>query len=277
MPPSRERLRDRVASETGLNEDPHATGIRELGSSPDPPLVATRLPTLCALVARGLKANEREAVAAYLFLAPWLIGLFAFTLGPVVVSLVVSFTDYAILTPDQTHFIGWSNYTNAFAQDPLFWHSLRVTIYYSALALPLNLIIGFALAQLLNTNVPGIAFFRSLYYLPAVISGVVVTLLWLWILNPRFGPGQLPAEPHPHRGSWLAVLGRLGDPVVRPDQPMGNRSYNANLSLHAAGHSDASVRGCGYRWSGARPSAAVHYAAAGDAGHLLQHGAWLDR
>lgn len=151
-----------------------------------------------------LDARGREALAAYVFLAPWLIGLVVFILGPVVVSFVVSLTDYAILTPDQTHFVGLANYTNAFAQDPTFWQSLRVTLYYSALALPLNLIVGFALAQLLNTNVPGIAFFRSLYYLPAVISGVVVTFLWLWILNPRLGLlNYLLGLVHIQGPSWM--------------------------------------------------------------------------
>ena len=168
-------------------ESGHTTPSARRASAGAAPPRGRPAPARRALSRRRLTASTREALAAYLFLAPWLVGLLVFTLGPVVVSLVASFTDYAILTPGQTHFVGWANYANAFTQDPLFWHTLRVTLYYSALALPLNLIIGFGLAQLLNTNLPGIAIFRSLYYLPAVISGVVVTLLWLWILNPRFG------------------------------------------------------------------------------------------
>ena len=110
-----------------------------------------------------------------------------FILGPIVISLVLSFTDYDIVNPSGTRFIGAENYTRALSADPVFWKSVRVTVTYSLMSLPLHLLVGFLLSLLLNHNLRGIAWFRSFYYLPAVISGVVVTLLWMWILNPRFG------------------------------------------------------------------------------------------
>lgn len=133
------------------------------------------------------RARRRETLAAFGFLTPWLIGLFVFILGPIVVSLIFSLTDYNIVNPEKTRFVGLDNYKRALAEDPLFWQSLRVTFYFSVLAIPANLIVGFALAFLLNKGVRGVVGFRTLFYLPAVISGVVVTLLWIWILNPRLG------------------------------------------------------------------------------------------
>ena len=73
------------------------------------------------------------------------------------------------------------------ARDPLFWLSLRVTFSYAVVAVPLGLMLGLAVALLMNQNVRGISFFRTIYYLPAVISGVAVAILWRWIFNPEFG------------------------------------------------------------------------------------------
>lgn len=136
---------------------------------------------------RGLSARTRQTAAAYAFLSPWIAGMVLFIVGPIVISLILSFTDYDIVNPSQTSFVGVDNYTRAFANDPVFWKSVRVTITYSLMSLPLHLVVGFALSLLLNHRLRGISWFRSLYYLPAVISGVAVTLLWVWILNPRFG------------------------------------------------------------------------------------------
>lgn len=71
--------------------------------------------------------------------------------------------------------------------DPLFWKSLQVTLYYAALALPLNLLIGFLLALMLNQKLPGVNLWRTIYFLPSIIAGVAVTLLWVRIFNPRMG------------------------------------------------------------------------------------------
>jgi multiple sugar transport system permease protein len=128
--------------------------------------------------------SRREAAWAYVFISPWIIGFIVFTAGPMLSSLYFSFTDYNIL--DSPIWTGLSNYRNLF-RDPLFWTSLKVTVYFASLALPLGLIVGFFLAILLNQKVPGVNLWRTLYYLPSVIAGVAVALMWMRIFNPRVG------------------------------------------------------------------------------------------
>ena len=123
-------------------------------------------------------------MAFYLFISPWLIGLLVFTLGPFVASFLLGFTQSTVLGIEK--WIGLGNYRNLI-EDPLFWQSLKVTVIYSLGSVPLLLIIGFAIALLMNQKVKGIFIFRTIYYLPSVVSGVAVSLLWVWIFNPRIG------------------------------------------------------------------------------------------
>ncbi|MGE5249087.1 MAG: carbohydrate ABC transporter permease [Bacteroidota bacterium] len=129
--------------------------------------------------------RRQEAVWGYIFISPWLIGFVVFTLGPMIASLVLSLTRYNITTAPA--FIGLQNYIKLFTGDPKFWHSLSVTVRFASIAIPLNLTFGFVLAFLLNQKVPGLAFWRTVYYLPSVIAGVAVAILWNLIFNPRFG------------------------------------------------------------------------------------------
>src|SRR5690606_3823718 len=103
---------------------------------------------------------------------------------PMIASIVISFMRWELLLPPQ--FIGLSNWKGMFADD-LFWQSLKVTSIYTVLNVPVGLTFAFLLALLMNVRVRGIAFFRTLYYLPSLVSGVAVAMLWMWILNPRFG------------------------------------------------------------------------------------------
>lgn len=133
---------------------------------------------------RLLTMSQREAAWAYFFISPWIIGFIAFTIGPMLASLYYSFTEYDIIS--QPQWIGLANFRELLS-DPLFWKSLQVTVYYASLALPLGLLVGFFLAILLNQKVPGVNLWRTLYYLPSVIAGVAVALLWIRIFNPRIG------------------------------------------------------------------------------------------
>lgn len=131
-----------------------------------------------------LTLRQRESLWAYLFIIPWIIGFLVFTLGPMAASLYYSFTKFNIIDPPVWR--GLSNYINLF-KDPLFWQSLKVTIKFAAMALPLNLVIGFMLAVLLNQKIPGVNIWRTLYFLPSVVAGVAVALLWVRIFNTRIG------------------------------------------------------------------------------------------
>ena len=131
----------------------------------------------------GLLAARQERVF-WIFIAPWVIGFLFFTGGPILASLFLSFTDYT--ATNIPSFIGLRNYTGLFT-DPLFLKSLSVSVYYTLISLPCSLLAALGLAVLLNRRVVGSGVFRTIFYMPTVISGVAVALLWQWILNPDFG------------------------------------------------------------------------------------------
>lgn len=121
----------------------------------------------------------------YLFISPWLIGFAIFTLFPMLFSLVTSFTDWnGLKTPV---FVGLKNYINIFKTDMMFQTSLKNTLYYVAVAVPLNAIISIGLALLLNKRLPGSNFFRSVFYLPTICTGVALYIAWLYMYNENFG------------------------------------------------------------------------------------------
>ncbi len=146
---------------------------------------ATSLPAVQHRRHRRSRLLIREYIAFYLFASPWIIGLLVFTNGPMVSSLYLSFTDYAVITAPR--WVGLDNYVHMLTDDPLVWQALRVTGLYCLGAIPLALLVSFILALLLKQQVYGVRLFRTIYYLPSIISGVPVALLWMWILNPEFG------------------------------------------------------------------------------------------
>ncbi|HXG22942.1 MAG TPA: sugar ABC transporter permease, partial [Chthonomonadales bacterium] len=90
-----------------------------------------------------------------------------------------------ILTPP--HYVGLANFRKAFLNDPLFWKCLFNTVYYAFVSVPLRMMLAFALAVLLNQSVCGLAFFRTIFYLPSVVTGVATAMLWMLLLNPDVG------------------------------------------------------------------------------------------
>ena len=129
--------------------------------------------------------EKREARTFYLLISPWIIGLIFFTGIPLVWSLYLSFTKWDVLTPPQ--FIGVENYTDML-QDDDFYQSLKVTTMYSVISVPVRLAIALGLAMLLNSATRAVGFFRTAFYLPAVVASVAVAVIWRWLFNPRFGP-----------------------------------------------------------------------------------------
>jgi multiple sugar transport system permease protein len=120
--------------------------------------------------------QKRENRAAYLFLAPWFLGLALITIGPIVASLVLSFTDYSLLeSPD---WIGFENYERML-DDPRLHNSLRVTFTYVFVSVPFVLALALALAMVLDRGLRGLPFYRSVYYLPSLLGGsVAIAILW---------------------------------------------------------------------------------------------------
>jgi multiple sugar transport system permease protein len=126
----------------------------------------------------------KEERAAYLFLTPWLIGLVVFVIGPIVASLFISMTDWNLLNPPK--WIGLDNYTKMFG-DRDFYNSLGVTLRYVALSVPIYMIVGLAVALLLNQKLRGMYVFRTILFMPSVIAGTAMAVLWSMLLNPDVG------------------------------------------------------------------------------------------
>jgi len=139
---------------------------------------------------------------ALLFLAPTLIGLFLLSAGPIIATLALSLTKWDLLTPPQ--FAGLDNYAQLLSDDR-FMKALRNTFFYTAVSVPLGLVIALGLAMALNTKVRGIAFIRTAYFLPVVTSTIAIALVWQWIyaapsglLNEVLGVFGIPTQ------KWLS-------------------------------------------------------------------------
>lgn len=130
------------------------------------------------------KHIRQETREGYLFISLWIIGFLVFTGGPTVATLIISFTRWKLFTPPQG--IGFLNYVKLF-QDPLFYQSLKVTILYVVISVPLRILIALLIALLLAQKVRGLAIFRTIFYLPSVVPLVASAVLWVWIFNPEYG------------------------------------------------------------------------------------------
>lgn len=127
---------------------------------------------------RGFQQNT----AAYVFLAPWLAGFFALTLGPMLASLYLSFTDFELFTPPEWR--GIDNYVRMFTDDRRYLRALRVTFTYVIVSVPLKLIFALAIAMLLNRGLRGLGLYRSIYYLPSLLGGsVAVAIMWRQVFS----------------------------------------------------------------------------------------------
>jgi multiple sugar transport system permease protein len=130
----------------------------------------------------------------YLFLLPNLLGFLLFTVGPTLWSLVISFTEWDILTPMK--FVGLANFVKLLGfhqtvsgivpNDPYFWYYLWNTIFYMFF-IPIGMGLSLFMALLMNRKLKGVVVFRTIYFLPTVCSGVALCLLWRWLYNPDFG------------------------------------------------------------------------------------------
>jgi multiple sugar transport system permease protein len=129
--------------------------------------------------------RRRETWAAFAFLSPWLFGFVVFTAGPMIASLVLSFTDYSVI--QTTHNVGWANYHTLY-HDPYVRTALRNTFIFTLLSVPAHVIVALALAALLarvGRRVAGT--FRTIFYLPVMTPGVAIGILYLLIFNGSYG------------------------------------------------------------------------------------------
>lgn len=147
-------------------------------------MAQARRMTLQAQKTARFSQSTQEAILAYACLAPWAIGFLVFTLGPMIASFVLSFTNTDMLTGIK--FIGLGN-LRELLQDKLAFQALSVTARYALGAIPVGICLSLGIAILLNQHIPGRSIWRTLYYLPSLVTGVAVAILWSWIFNPRIG------------------------------------------------------------------------------------------
>ncbi len=131
-----------------------------------------------------MKLNLREHLEGYLFISPWILGMVLFALGPILASFGLAFTRWNLFT--EPEYVGWANFQKL-AHDPLFYKSVFNTIYYTIFAVPLGLVLALGLAMLVNHRLRGVNFFRTAFFLPNVVAGIAMLLLWKWLFDPNFG------------------------------------------------------------------------------------------
>lgn len=140
---------------------------------------------------------------AYVFLAPWILGLLGFTAIPMLMSLYFSFTRYDVLTSPQ--WIGLQNFVDMF-YDPLFKKSLQVTSVYVVLSVPLQLAFALFLAMALYKNIRGVRIYRAIYYLPSLLGGsVAISILWRQLFNREGVINQILALFGIEGKNWIAT------------------------------------------------------------------------
>lgn len=132
----------------------------------------------------ALKRSHKQFWLGLAFASPFIIGFLFLTVIPFLQSLYFSFTEYDIFTPPK--WIGLDNYIKIF-HDESFYKALSNTFYMAFIAVPITLVANLLIALLLNMKVKGIAFYRTIYYLPTVVPAIATSILWLWILNPDMG------------------------------------------------------------------------------------------
>ncbi len=142
----------------------------------------------------GSGIRRRETLIALAFLLPNIIGFFAFTAGPVVASLLLSFTSWDLLTPPQ--WVGLANFWELIgfhrsvdgirANDPDFWKYLYNTVFM-LMSLPVNIATSLIVALILVKNIRFTYFYRLIFFLPSILAGIAIYYLWRWIYNPDYG------------------------------------------------------------------------------------------
>lgn len=150
------------------------------------------------------RAAKRRDLIGYAFIAPWLIGFLCFSLGPVLVSLYLSFTKFDLLSP--AVWIGSENYVRMFSQDPRFYQALKVTFTYMLWEVPLKLSFALMVAMVLDKAIRGGAFYRALFYIPSLLGGsVAIAVLWRQLFEGNGTVNQISMAFFGYKGQgWIS-------------------------------------------------------------------------
>jgi multiple sugar transport system permease protein len=145
-----------------------------------------QLPQLNRIVERynRLTLKQRRTIMGYVFIMPFILGFIFWFLIPALVAANLTFQKWNLISPPK--YVGFDNFEKMFS-DPLLGQSLKVTFLFSAISVPIGLVFAFFLAMLINTKIPGIAIFRTIYFLPSIVPAVANAILWAWLFNTEFG------------------------------------------------------------------------------------------
>lgn len=178
---------------------------------------------------RGLTRVEKQDLRnGLLFISPWIVGFCVFLAYPICMSFYYSLTDFSVLQPPR--FIGLTNYQQL-AADDVFLTALGNTVLYALVAVPLSTLVALTLAMLLNTGVPGMAVYRTIFFLPSLVPSVAMAILWLLILNGKNGILNFVVNSALQRWGWtllllvtVVLLARAMVPDAPADARQGKRS-----------------------------------------------------
>lgn len=134
---------------------------------------------------RSWSYSRNQNLWGWVLIMPLTLGLTIWVVFPMGLSFATSLTTWDML--GKPEFVGMKNYISLLSGDQLFLQSVKVTLYYTLLSVPLQLIAAFGVSMILNSNVRGIGVFRTLFYLPSLLPGVVVAVIWLWLYNNQYG------------------------------------------------------------------------------------------
>jgi multiple sugar transport system permease protein len=133
-----------------------------------------------------LTRARRRQLLGYLYISPWIVGFLAFTVGPMLASLVLSFFRYNLLSPPR--FVGFENYAYSLTRDPLFWGAVQRTSLWAVTVIALGVTGALGLALLVNSKIRGKTLYRIAFFIPTLTPVVAAALIWSWILQPAYGP-----------------------------------------------------------------------------------------
>jgi multiple sugar transport system permease protein len=131
-----------------------------------------------------LSLAQRRNLTGYLFISPFMLGFLIWFLIPAGIAVFLATQKWDLITAPE--FVGVAN-LERLATDPLLPQSLKATLLYTVLSVPLGLVFSFFLAMLISRELPGISIFRTIYYLPSIVPAVASATLWAWIFNTEFG------------------------------------------------------------------------------------------
>lgn len=130
---------------------------------------------------------RNRQIAGYLFAMPAILGFLVYVITPMILSFYYSLTDFSVFK-EEISFLGFENYIRLFnGTDPFFYKSLKATLYFVILNVPVTIIFAFFLAMLLNQNIKGRALFRGIFYMPSIVPVVASCMIWQYLLNPDLG------------------------------------------------------------------------------------------